>query len=99
MLLGLENEGRGMGMVCCGCAKCPVGLCRSLQHSSAVTGLRDRGASCGQTDVVVVVRCLSLTPSLVELQIFGSWLTGVGSELCKYFPCCEVLLLLMALFR
>lgn len=73
MLLGLENEGRGMGMVCCGCAKCPVGLCRSLQHPSAVTGLPGGGASCGQTDVVVVVRCFSLTPSFVGLQIFGSW--------------------------
>lgn len=47
-LLGLENEERGVEVVHCGCAKRPVGLCRSLQHSSAIAGLPGRGLLMGR---------------------------------------------------
>lgn len=69
MLLGLENEGRRVEMVRCGCAKCPVGPCRSLR--SPLHSLAE--APRAQTDVAGIARCLSLTPALTGLQIFGSW--------------------------
>lgn len=69
MLLGLESEWRRVEMVRCDCAKCPVGLCRSLR--TPLQSLAE--APCGQTDVAGVARCLSLTPALKGLRIFGSW--------------------------
>lgn len=79
MLMGLENEGRGVESVRCGCAKCPVGLCRSPAPLCSHWPPWQR-APHGQIDVVVVVRPLHLQGyRCLAAGAAYIFLTGVGS--------------------